>query len=514
VIVNIGGDLVSRQTVERVGIIDLGSNTTRLIVMEHTPQHSFKLTDEVSEVVRLAEGVGEDGALQPEPMYRAVEALKMFHTFCQASGVNHVVAVGTSAVREASNQAEFLEMLKRETGLELRILSGEEEAYYGYLGVVNSLPISDGYVIDIGGGSTEVTEIYGRQFSRSFSQPTGIVRLTERFVHSDPISKSDFRLLEQGATEAFAELDWLKPTPGTTLVGIGGTIRNLARIDQKRRRYPLGRIHGYVLQRKSLETIISSLRRKSQPEREDVPGLNRDRADVIVAGAVILHQLMVQGGFDELTVGGEGLREGLFYEHFLAKQERPVLDDVRSFSINNLARVYHYEATHAAKVQEISLSLFDQLRDLHHYGAWERELLSYAATLHDIGVQVGYYDHHKHSAYLVLNSSLQGFSHREVALLAMLVRVHRKGSVDPREFRMVLEDDDVVRVSRLGSLLRIAEYLERSKSQVVEQLNVGVGENGVTIEVKPKGDATVEIWAANRRANLFRETFGCDVQIV
>jgi exopolyphosphatase/guanosine-5'-triphosphate,3'-diphosphate pyrophosphatase len=500
---------------ERIGIIDLGSNTTRLIVLAYKPGHSFRLTDEVSGVVRLVEGVGPDRTLQPQPMQRAIEMLKMFHTFCRSTGVQHIVAVGTSAVREAANQKAFLEHLRREAGLELRILGGEEEAYYGYLGVVNSLSLVNGYVIDIGGGSTEVTEVYRRAFSRSFSQEAGAVRFTDNYVKSDPVSKSDFRALEQAAANAFSELEWFHNHPGSMLTGVGGTIRNLARIDQKRTRHPIGRVHNYTLTASALDTIVALLRRSTHSKRESIPGLNRDRADVILAGAVILRQLMKQGNFEELVVSGSGLREGLFYEHFLAGQSPHYFPNLRDFNIKNLARLYSYEEVHALKVQELSLSLFDQLRPLHGYGAWERELLSYAALVHDIGVQVGYYDHHKHSAYLVLNSGLNGFSHREIALLALLARSHRKGSVDTREFRSVLAEGDSERASRLGSMLRIAEYLERSKSQVVKALQVEIGENGnVTIQVEAVGDATVEIWSASHRSNLFQTSFGCEVEIV
>jgi exopolyphosphatase/guanosine-5'-triphosphate,3'-diphosphate pyrophosphatase len=499
---------------ERIGIIDLGSNTTRLILMAYKPHLCFRLVDEVKETVRLAEGVREDRMLNPGPMRRAVEALKMFYTFCQSAQVEQIVPVATSALREAANREEFLLMLRQETDLDLRVLSGEEEAYYGYLGAINSLPFTDGIVVDIGGGSTEVTAVRGRAFSTTFSQQVGVIRFTERYIKSDPISKKEFRALEEGAVTAFKELDWLKSETGPTMVGMGGTVRNLARMDQKRRKYPLDRLHGYVLKRQGLEEIVDMLRRSSLKERESIPGLSRDRADVIVSGAVILLQLMQQGGFEELLVSGQGLREGLFYDYFLQGQQVPLFDDKRGFSIQNLAKIHNYEAIHAAKVRELSLSLFDQLEPLHGYGRWERELLSYAALLHDIGVEVGYYDHHKHSAYLIFNSALQGFTHREVVLLALLTRYHRKGSVDVNEYRMILADDDEERLSRLSALLRISEYLERSKSQVVQSLKVEIGEDGVRVHVRAVGDATVEVWDANRRTRLFEKAFGQKIEIV
>jgi exopolyphosphatase/guanosine-5'-triphosphate,3'-diphosphate pyrophosphatase len=499
---------------QRVGIIDLGSNTTRLIVLAYQHQNSFHLMDEVRETVRLAQGVGDNGLLQPQSIYRALEVMKMFHSFCQATGVQQIIAVATSALRDATNQDDFLRLLKQETGMDMRILDGEEEAYYGYLGVVNSTSINDGFIIDIGGGSTEISEVYRRTFNRAISQAVGVVRFTERYVHSDPISNKDFRALSSAAADAFASVEWLQAAPGRMLVGIGGTVRNLARIDQKRRDYPLERIHGYVLTRKALDNIIGMLRKKTLSERASISGLNSDRADVIIAGAVILYQLMEQGGFDDLMVGGQGLRDGLFYEHFLGHQRLPLFNDVRGFTVENLAHLYDYEQAHAEKVRELSLQLFDQLQPLHGYGPWERELLSYAALLHDIGVQVGYYDHHKHSAYILLNSSLPGFDHREVALLALLVRSHRKGSVPVGGYRAVLSNGDDERATRLGSLLRLAEYLERSKSQIVRDLRVEFEGNMVRVWLSVNADAAVELWNVNQRTGLFKKAFGRDIEVL
>lgn len=498
---------------ERIGVIDLGSNTTRLIVMGYRPHHSFRLLDEVRERVRLAEGIGEDKALQSAPMQRGIEAMKLFRSFCDATGVKHIVPVATSAVREASNQSEFLLQVKKEAGLEMRVLSAEEEAYYGYLGTANGLTLSDAFLIDIGGGSTQVTMIRGRGFVRAFSQPIGALRATDRYVHSDPISKKDFKVLEQAVAETFTDLDWLGSNNGTIMVGIGGTIRTLAEMDRKAHNYPFERVHGYILRRERLELIVEQLRGLTLREREHLPGLGRDRADIILSGAVILLQLMRQSNFESITVSGQGIREGLFYEHFLEGETPPLFPEIRKFSTQNLARLYDYEPIHVAKVRDLSLSLFDQLRELHGYGEWERELLTHAAILHDIGVAVGYYDHHKHGAYLVLNSSLHGFTHREIIILATLVRYHRKGDVKIDEYQDVLVSDDEERIARLAALLRLAEHLERRKSQVIQRLDVEIGDS-VRVLTQRSEDATVEIWDANRRAGFFKKAYGKDIEVV
>jgi len=497
----------------KLGIIDLGSNTTRLIVMAYRPGLCFRLVDEVSEVVRLAEGVGATRTLRPAPIRRAVEALRMFEHFCHGTGVEQIVAVGTSAIREASNQADFWSALRAATTLDLQIISAQDEAYYGYLGAANALNLRDGFVFDTGGGSTQVEAVRDRRLVERFSVQAGVLRFTERFVKSDPISKDELYSLRAAANMAFADLTWFQSSGGLTLAGMGGTVRTLARMDQKQRAYPIDRVHGYTLTRTALAALTEQLVAKPRREREQLPGLKSDRADVTLAGAVIIEELMDKGGFTELRVSGQGVREGLFYAHFLADADPPLFDDPRAFSVLNLARLSDYEPAHCQAVADIASSLYDQLVPLHGYGAWERELLGYAATLHDIGVIVGYYDHHKHGEYLVHNAALLGFSHREIVILGALVRNHRKGQADLAPFQAVLAAADGPRVARLSALLRLAEYLERSKSQVVRAVRVEIG-HPVRVVVTASGNADVEIWEAGRHAGLFKKAFERQIEIV
>jgi exopolyphosphatase / guanosine-5'-triphosphate,3'-diphosphate pyrophosphatase len=280
-------------------------------------------------------------------------------------------------------------------------------------------------------------------------------------------------------------------------------------------------LHGYMLTRERLAALAAKLSRRSARERALIPGLNDERADVILPGALTLLYLMEHGGFESLVVSGAGVREGLFFEHFLraatpplTSADEPLLADVRAFSVLNLARLYNYEAQHCAHVQMLALSLFDQLAPLHSYGAWERQLLADAALLHDIGVSVAYYDHHKHSAYLVLNAALYGVSHREQVLIALLAYYHRKGEPDVAACSEALDVGDDVRAAQLGALLRIAEYLERSKGQRVRALRVSLEADTVRVHTEVNGDARVEIWDANRRTGLFRRVWGKAIEIV
>jgi exopolyphosphatase / guanosine-5'-triphosphate,3'-diphosphate pyrophosphatase len=497
---------------QRIGVVDLGSNTTRLIVMAYQPHYAFKLIDEIKETVRLIEGASENNVLQPAPVERAIKALRMFNALARALDVPQVIGVATSAMRDARNQAEVLFRINHETGCEFRVISGEDEAYYGYLGVLNSLPVRDGFIIDIGGGSAQITQVRGRGFVQSISLPLGAVRMTERFLRDDPPSKSEWRALEEHIDGELQRHRWFRLSGAMQLIGLGGTIRNIANIDQHLHKYPLDLLHGYTIGRDRVEHICDELRRRTLKERAELPGLNDERADVIVAGALVLRQMLRASNADEMQICGQGLREGVFYEQFLPGLAPPIIPNVRSFAVENLARAYNYQHIHVTQVRELALQMFDQLQPLHRYGPWERELLAASATLHDIGVDVNYYDHHKHSAYIILNSALPGYSHREIALIALLTRHHRKGAVDVSDLRGVLHDDDEQRVARLAALLRIAEYLERSKSQVVSSVRCTI-DGAVTIACETVGDASVEIWDANRRASLFRKAYGVDVTI-
>jgi exopolyphosphatase/guanosine-5'-triphosphate,3'-diphosphate pyrophosphatase len=247
----------------------------------------------------------------------------------------------------------------------------------------------------------------------------------------------------------------------------------------------------------------------------ELPGLQADRADIILAGAMVVAGAMRRAGADRLLVCGQGLREGLFHREFLRPADPPLVRNLRVFSVLNLARLYGYQKPHAEHVAKLALSLFDQLADRHGYGETERECLWAAAQLHDIGTMVDYYDHHKHSAYVLLSTGVPGYTHREIVLIALLCLYHRKGEPDVKGYQDVLEAGDAARVRRLSSLLRLAEYLDRSRAQSVAALRVQASGGRVRLRVRAhKGAQTrVEVWEAQRNADLFESAFRCKLLV-
>jgi exopolyphosphatase/guanosine-5'-triphosphate,3'-diphosphate pyrophosphatase len=262
----------------------------------------------------------------------------------------------------------------------------------------------------------------------------------------------------------------------------------------------LNTLHGYTLRREAISAAIEQLRTLPLAERQLIAGLRSDRADIILPGALVIRTIMDRMRVDELTVSVNGLREGVFFEHFWQHFSYPVIPDVRRFSVLNMARTYQYQKAHANHVRYLAGRLFEQLAPLHGYGPCERELLDAAALLHDIGTIISYYDHHKHSQTLIANSGLPGFTARETALIALLTRYHRKGKPDTSEYRLLLREGDDLLLLRLAAILRLAEFLERGRNATVDDLTVTWGEDYLRLTLIADEYPAVEVWDAERNA--------------
>jgi exopolyphosphatase/guanosine-5'-triphosphate,3'-diphosphate pyrophosphatase len=502
----------------RVAIIDLGSNSARLMVADYQAGYAYRIADEISRRVRLSEGMAAGGALLPAPRARAIQTVRMFKAFCDAHRITRLVPVATAAVRDAANRVDFLKELHTATGLRFRVLSGEDEAYYSAIGVVNSLGLRDGLVMDLGGGSTEVSRVRRGRFERGETTPLGAVRLTEMFFDITERPKtSDVNRLIQFVSGAFEAIEWMALEAGHQLAGVGGTIRALAHMDRLARGYPLGLVNGYELRRHGVDRLIERMADLPASQRaRKIPGLQPDRADIILAGALAVREAMRRADAHSLMVCGHGIREGLFFQEFLKPADPPIIKDLRRFSVENLGRLYGYEPAHAAHAAKLALSLFDQLAGRHGFGKEERDCLWAAAQLHDIGTVVDYYDHHRHSHYIIQSAGLGGYSHRETELIGLLCLYHRKGNPAASDLGVLNGEGDLDRVRKLASLLRLSEYLDRSRTQTITRLTVlnGAGSKVVLrAQVRAKADARVEIWEAQRNASLFEAAFDCKLEI-
>lgn len=502
------------RTTRRMAIIDMGSNSWRLIVVEYVPGLWFKVVDEVRETVRISEGMAEVDVLRPAAMDRGARAAQIYAAFCRALGIRDIVCAGTSAIRDARNQRRFIERIERETGLTVRVLSGEEEAYYGYLAAVNSTTLTDGFVVDLGGGSFQITRVENRRSVRAISFPLGAVRVTERFLTSDPVTGREQAALIDHLRDTFGAVDWFRREPGMRLIGEGGGLRLIGRLLQKRDDYPIDILHGQMMTLAQVASVREELARLTVAARRRIPGMKADRADISLGGATVVHEAMRAGGFDQMEVCGQGLREGLFYAHYLGGGAT-WFDDVRRASVINLCHLYRFQEPHAHQIAALTLSLFDQIPpERLACGPAERDLLWAACMLHDIGMAIDYHDHHKHGAYLLLNSGLPGYTHREIALIALLIRYHRKGKPGPDELGPLLTEGDDRKLLQMGALLRLAEQLDRSRDGAVRRLILRPLADRILMEAHVTGEEAVPLWAVEQHRDIFAEAFGTTLEVV
>jgi exopolyphosphatase/guanosine-5'-triphosphate,3'-diphosphate pyrophosphatase len=498
----------------QVAIVDLGSNSWRLVVFTYGAGPWWKLTDELYETVRIGAGLATTGRLSDEAMARGLETLSVFARFCRANDIDaddvHVVA--TSAIRDAANGPAFLQEAESASGLSIEVLDARAEAFFGYVAAVNTTTLDDGVVLDIGGGSMQLTAVRDRLNGPTASFPLGAVRVTEEYLAgSGPAKRKQLQRVRSQVRDALAGLDWLARS-GSRLVGIGGAVRNLAAAAQATAGgLDLG-VQGFLITPEVLDGLVETLAALAPEERGSVPGIKPGRGDIILASAVVLQTVVEAGGFDGIEATEAGLREGVFLARTLLSESDPLIADVRAAAVRNLAIQYESDLVHVEHVAKLSLQMFDSLvasgQFLPHAG--ERELLWVASMLHDVGMAISYDDHHKHSRYLIESAELPGFDPRERALVAQITRYHRKGVPKLGEIASITREEDEELLDRCAVVLRLAEHLERGRDQSVSEARLHTNGDGVDLHLEAGGDLTLPRWSVERYGDdeAFERVFG------
>ena len=496
-----------------VATIDIGSNSIKLLVARldpEDPDHYDEILRE-KEMIRLAQETLTTGVLSEEAMADGVDCVQRFAALARASGAGRITAVATCAVREAENGPEFLKRLRKETGIRAVAISGEEEARLTMRAVRLDLPASCDplLVVDIGGGSTELAVASGDALELAESLDLGAVRLTERFVRSDPISSKDERRLVRTIRSRLKNVK--KPVRKTrfrTAVGTSGTVLALGGIALALR----GRVRdgaGHLsVTREDLARAVKLLRKTTLKEKARIQGLEPERRDIITAGGILLLEIMEAFGIETLLVSERSLRDSLVLESPSASRpgdER----DARRASVERLARRSGGVDGHAARVRDLAVRLFDMTHSLHQLTPLEREWLEYAALLHDVGLSIAYQRHHHHSYYLIAHGALKGFSRDELEVIAQVARYHRKGLPSERHqpFRRLDPWKKPV-VEKLSALLRLADGLDRTHRGHVMDVGLEIRRKKVVVTATARGPADLEIWAAREKGDLFEKVFG------
>ena len=502
----------------RLAAIDVGSNSVHLVVCRIRPDLSIEVVDREKDMIRIGAGSFGKRHLPEANIVSALASLGKFKRLAESHSVDEILVVATSAVREADNGGDLITAARRQLGLRIRVISGLEEARLIHMAAAYAIGIGSGraVTIDIGGGSTEITLGTGARMEMGRSFKLGAIRLAERFMLHDPLPDDEEARLERVIRrETAAYLTQLRRRGFRRVIGTSGTIQAIGSLAAGGTRP--GELRRLTVSADDIHKWRRKLVAMPLERRLEIPGLDPRRADLAPAGAVLLDTLLERLGADELTLCDHALREGLLLDyvrrntkHIRTAERYP---DVRRRSVIELGERCQYLPDHSRQVARLAVMLFDATRRQHGLGAAEREWLEYGALLHDIGTHISYDAHHKHSYYLIKNGELRGFDPEEIEIIGLVARYHRQTL--PKKSHPGYGDLSKPRrraVRLLGAMVRLAEGLDRSHTQVVRDVKVSTKGPTMRIRVHVAGDAELEMWAAARHSEALADELGTAIQ--
>jgi exopolyphosphatase/guanosine-5'-triphosphate,3'-diphosphate pyrophosphatase len=501
----------------RLAAIDVGSNSIHMIVAQADADGGISTLWRLKEMVGLGRLSFPSKRLTVDAMNRAVSVLARFQQAAQQRQAEKIVAVATSAVREAENGGDLIERVRRELGLYVRVVSAREEARLIYLAVRHAIPMrgQPHLLIDIGGGSVEFVVGDDKRAALLESRKLGAARMTAQFIKSDPIGEDEYRALLKHYDKELSPLcEQIAALNPVKVLGTSGTLENIAAMTGSEPT-PNGDEHRtQVIERNRFDKLLAELLESQSNDRARIRGLDDQRKDQIVAGAVLVSEVFRRLHLKRIEICPMALREGILLDylsrHLPDLAIRREVPDPRRRSVLDLARRCDWHKTHSEQVAGICLKLFDELRPLHGMSAAERELIEFGALLHDIGWHIGRTGHHKHSMYLILHGDLKNFSPEEIKVIANIARYHRKASPQNKHEDYASLPARLRRVVDVGAaLLRLSDGLDRSHCSVIQDIRIRIDEKKkIRCVLTARSDAELEIWGARRKMDWFKKVFG------
>ena len=503
------------EATKRIAAIDLGTNSFHAVLVDIYPDGSFRTVNKLKEMVILAEK-GLENKLSRDAMDRGLEALKRIKFLCDSHKVETILAYATSAIREAKNGGDFIKEAEEETGIRIRAISGKMEAELIGIAIRHSIALSDEMVLmaDIGGGSVEFIIGNNQEFVFYNSLKLGVARMAAAFVNSDPIEKKEIEALQKHYNEELDEVIKLaKKHHVRTIIGSSGTMENMAQIVAHKNSLAINMsLNELEFKSSDFKDLYSNFITLDKKQRLDKKGLEEKRVDIINPGMVLVNFLLNELQLETIKISEGALREGMILNFINNRKEQLNLDLVANFkdprrrSVYELLRKCNWAEAHSKHVSIFALQLFDEFKEELKLKESDRDLLEYAALMHDIGYYISYRKHHKHALYLIRYSDLLGFKENEINIMANVARYHRKSTPRKRHKRYrKLSKSNRKRVKKLSAILRIADGLDRSHYQNVQQLEIENKSDAINLLIMTQADPELEIWGTLRKAELLEK---------
>jgi exopolyphosphatase/guanosine-5'-triphosphate,3'-diphosphate pyrophosphatase len=499
----------------KIAAIDVGSNAIRMVVGEVDESWQVNALENIRLPVRLGQDVFGRGRLEEKTIQQAEEAFLRFKHVAESHGVQRLRAIATSAAREASNGDILLDRIFQTSGIELEIISGEEEARLIHLAVVHALSLKNKrtLLIDIGGGSVEVTISTGRNIISTESYNMGTVRLLEKLASKEKSRHPFGKLVREYAEAARYRIERdLGDEKIQICAGTGGNVEEIGRLRQKLFKADSDRF----VTLEELEMLIERLNGLSYAERIRNLKLKPDRADVILPASIVLHMIASEAGVKQIAIPNVGLKDGILWDiaEELSRQPRPQRSEQAWESALHMGRKYQFDESHARLTARLAARLFEQSKPLHNLSDENLLLLEMGSLLHDIGHFINTVDHDRHGYYLLTSTRLIGLTQREQNIVANLVRYHRKQSpsTEDENFKSLSQKDRLL-VIKLSALLRLADSMDVSHTGHVEDVTLRGMKSGWRMKISGKDALMLENWSLTKRKSLFQEVFGVSLEL-
>ncbi|TBW29826.1 Ppx/GppA phosphatase family protein [Gramella sp. KN1008] len=506
---------------KRIAAIDLGTNSFHAVLVDLYPDGSYRTIDKLKEMVILAEK-GMKDHLSEDAMQRGLDALKRIKFLCDSKDVEEILAFATSAIREAKNGGDFIQRMIDEVGIKARAIPGKREAEMIGYAVRHSIAMDDEMVlmVDIGGGSVEFIVGNNEEFIYYNSFKLGVARMAARFVRNDPITQKEIKELWEHYRETLKEISEVVSEHSVkTIIGSSGTMENIAAMIAQRNSISSAMtLNELVYHDDEFLPFYENFIKLNRKERAKEKELDEKRIDIINPGMVLVKFLIEEFNIQNIKISEAALRDGIILNYI--NKERSSLplmarfSDPRKRSVFELLRKCNWMKEHSTHVAQLALQIFDEFRKELKLKKEDRELLEYATYMHDIGYYISHRKHHKHALYLIMHADLRGFTADEISLMANVARYHRRSVPRKRhKFYRKLDSDLKQRVKRLSGILRVADGLDRSHYQNVQELEIEKGAEVIKFYITTQGDPELEIWGAMRKKELFEEITGKELEI-
>ncbi|WP_409253521.1 exopolyphosphatase [Bacillus sp. SCS-153A] len=498
-------------------IIDIGSNTIRLVIYQHYNDGRYKEIENVKTVARLRTYLQDDMKLSEEGQAKLFAILRSLKEILAFHEIASYRCVATATIRQAKNKRDILSAIKRDAGMDIEILSEEQEAYYGYLAVISTTPAENALTIDIGGGSTEITYFENRQLKESHSYPFGVVSLKAQFVKGNSITEEERSSLIQFLHKEFSKLPWLKGKR-VPLIGVGGSARNLAQIDQQQKNYEIAGVHQYILSGNTIASIRDQLFPLTYKEIEKVEGLSKDRADIILPAVEVFHQLYRYMDASYFMVSRKGLREGLIIEKAnLTHGTGWDVNSVISLSLKELHHEFDINEFHSKQMVFLASEIGKRLAGLGYMDLSPDDLniLRYSAGLYYLGEYIDSESSSQHTFYILANRSINGFFHKERVKLAGIASFKSRSSLKQylQPFTDWFTKEELKKIRDMGTLLKLVYSLNATKRNIVKKVEVKRVNASLSLIVSCKGDFLAEQYQTEKQKRHLEKALKTELDI-